>query len=191
MAASVGALLAGKWGPLIVKGGLTGVSALYGAISPNRGKELQDEIIEGYRELRSTAQRQARGQFTPTEREQMRTAAQPQLQQVAGSVASRGLGSSPAGAAITAGAEQAVFANAQRLAAHQEMVVSREGFMAASELAQRDASFFEDLQAISAAYTQIRALGGRIDPEVDDAMRQALGLTDGYSRGTDSRGSDI
>ena len=58
-------------------GGLSGVSALYGAIAPNRGRELQNEIVEGYRFLRKTAQRQARGQFTPSERSQIRSSAQP------------------------------------------------------------------------------------------------------------------
>lgn len=132
-------------------GGLSGVSALYGAIAPNCGRELQNEIVEGYRSLRKTVQRQARGQFTPSERSAIRSSAQPHLQQVAGSVASRGLGSSPAGASIAA-AEQAVFSNAQQLAAAQEQIVNREAFLAASELVQRDAGFFEDLQAISATY---------------------------------------
>ena len=188
---SVGALLASKWGPLVVQGGLTGISALYGAIAPNRGKELQDEVVDGYRQLRQTAQRQARGQFTPSERSMMRANAQPQLQQVAGSIASRGLGSSPAGAQIAAGAEQAVFTNAQRLAAQQEMVVNREAFMAATELVQRDEGFFQDLQRIASAYAQLRELGLNPDPEVDAAVRQAIGMSDGYSRGTDSRGDDI
>lgn len=149
---TVGALLASKWGPLVVQGGLSGVSSLYGAIAPNRGRELQTEVVEGYRELRKTAQRQARGQFTPGERSEIRSSAQPQLQQVAGSVASRGLGSSPVGASLAAAAEQAVFSNAQQLAAAQEQIVNREAFMAASELVQRDAGFFEDLKAISATY---------------------------------------
>ena len=188
---TVGALLASKWGPLAVNAGLTGISALYGAISPNRGRELQDEVVEGYRQLRQTAQRQARGQFTPNEREQMRANAQPQLQAVAGSVASRGLGSSPAGAAITAQAEQAVFSNAQRLAAQQEMVVNREAFNAATYMAQRDDGFFESLQRLSSAYAQIRAMGGQMDPQIDAAVRESLGLTDGYTRGVDSRGDDI
>ena len=188
--ASVGTFLAGKYGPLAVQGGLTAASALYGAITPNRAQELQEEVLEGYRELRSTAQRQARGQFTTQEREQMRADAQPQLQKVAGSVASRGLGSSPAGAAITAGAEQAVFTNAQRQAMIQEQVVNREAFAAASQMANEDASFFEDLRAISAAYQQIRSLGGTPDPAWSESVERAVGLREGY-RGVDSRGDDI
>ena len=188
---TVGALLASKWGPLVVQGGLTAAGGLYGAIAPNRARELQDEILEGYSEMRRTTQRQARGQFTPSERTMIRDAAQPQLQQVAGSVASRGLGSSPAGAAITAGAEQAVFTNAQRLAAQQQLIVNRDAFSAATHLAATDQGFFDDLQAISSAYAQIRALGGRVSPEVDSGVRQYLGLDDGYHRGTDSRGEDI
>ena len=121
----------------------------------------------------------------------MRSAAQPQLQAVAGSVASRGLGSSPAGAAITAGAEQAVFSNAQRMAMQQELLVNREAFMSASELVQRDDGFFADLQRIAAAYAQLRAMGMTPSPEADAAVRQAIGMSDGYSRGTDSRGDDI
>ena len=176
MAASVGAFLASKWGPLAVNAGLTGISALYGAISPNRGKELQDEVVEGYRTLRQTAQRQARGQFTPSERTQMRANAQPQLQAVAGSVASRGLGSSPAGAAITASAEQAVFSNAQRLAAQQEMIVNQELFAMASELVPRDEGFFNALQRIAAGYAQIRAMGGQPNPLIDSLIRDTVGM---------------
>ena len=188
---TVGALLASKWGPLVVQGGLSGVSALYGAIAPNRGRELQNEVVEGYRELRQTAQRQARGQFTPAERSEIRSSARPQLQQVSGSVASRGLGSSPAGASIAAAAEQSVFSNAQQLAAAQEQIINREAFMAASELVQRDDGFFEDLQAISATYAQIRALGGQVDSAVDAMVREYLGLSEGYTRGVDSRGDDL
>lgn len=191
MAASIGALLAGKWGPLIVSGGLSGVSSLYGALAPNRGRELQDEVIDGYREMRSTAQRQARGQFTPSERTQMREAAQPQLQAVAGSVASRGLGSSPAGAAIAAGAEQAVFANAQQMARRNEQIINREAWLAASEMAQRDEEFFADIQRLASAYQQLHALGLKPDPAIDSAVRQGLGLSDGYTRGTDSRGDEL
>lgn len=188
--ASVGALLGSKWGPLVVQGGLTGVSALYGAIAPSKARELQEEVIDGYRDLRKTAQRQARGQFTPQENEQMRAAAQPQLQQVAGSVASRGLGSSPAGAAITAGAEQEVFQNAQRQAVVQEQIVNREAFAAASAMVEEDASFFEDIRALASAYQQIHASGGRVDPAIDAMVRKSIGLDDGY-RGVDSRGDDI
>ena len=189
--ATVGSLLAGKYGPLIVSGGLSAVGGIYGMINPNRGRELQEEVVNSYRQLRETAQRQARGQFTPSERTQMRAAAQPQLQQVAGSVASRGLGSSPAGAAITAGAEQAVFTNAQRLAAQQELIVNRDAFAAATDLVQRDDGFFQDLQGIAAAYAQIRAMGGQVPPELDAAVRQYVGIGEGYTRGTDSRGEDI
>ena len=99
------------------------------------------------------------------------------MQQVAGSVASRGLGSSPAGASLAA-AEQAVFSNAQQLAAAQEQIVNREAFIAASELVQRDAGFFEDLKAISATYAQIRAMGGQVDTSVDATVLQYLGLAD-------------
>ena len=80
-------------------------------------------------------------------------------------IASRGLGSSPAGASIAAEAEQ-------------EQIVNREAFLAASELVQRDAGFFEDLQAISTTYAQIRAMGGQVDATVDATVRRYLGLAD-------------
>ena len=113
-------------------------------------------------------------------RDRIRANAQPQLQQVSGSVASRGLGSSPAGAAITAGAEQAVFQNAQRQAMIQEQVVHREAFAAASAMANEDASFFEDLRALAAAYQQIHALGSQPDPEWNVSVENAVGVRDGY-----------
>ena len=54
--ASIGAFLGGKYGPLAVQGGLTAVSTLYGAIAPSRARELQEEVLEGYRELRPSSQ---------------------------------------------------------------------------------------------------------------------------------------
>ena len=71
-----------------------------------------------------------------------------------------------------------MFSNAQQLAAAQEQIVNREAFLAASELVQRDAGFFEDLQAISTTYAQIRAMGGQVDATVDATVRRYLGLAD-------------
>lgn len=178
--ATVGSFLASQWGPVAVQAGATGLSALYGAINPNRARELQNEVIQGYRDLRETAQRQARGEFSPQEREQIRAQAQPQLQQVAGSVASRGLGSSPAGAQIAATAEQQVFSNAQLRAQQNEHIVNRDAYQAAMSMANRDESFYEDIAGIARALQMIRQLGGTPDPKAIGGVASAFGFEDGY-----------
>ena len=176
-----GTLLASQYGPLVVQGGLAGLSALKGAISPDHAKALQQEVIQGQRMRLDEVRRQARGQFTPQEREQHRAAAGPMLQQVAGSVASRGLGSSPAGAAITAGAEQQVFNQAQLRAQQQEHIVNRDAFDAAQSMANRDESFYEDLAGIARALQMIRQLGGTPDQAAVGGVAKAFGFEDGYN----------
>ena len=187
--ATLTALASSPWAPVVA----SGVSALYGGIVGSRAQELQDEVIQGYREQRERAQRMARGQFTPSERQEIRSTARPQLQQVAGSVASRGLGSSPAGAAITAGAEQQVFLNAQRMAMAQESVINREAFAAATQMADEDEGFFQSLQSIFASMARLRELGQSADPASVQALMTALGAgkSQGYTRGVDSRGDEL
>ena len=169
--ATLTSLAASPWAPV----GAAALSGIYGAIAPNRAKELQDKIIQGYDERRERAQRMARGQFTPDERSQIRTAAQPQLQQVAGSIASRGLGSSPAGAAIAAGAEQQVFRNAQQMAIAEESIVNREAFAATVQMADEDEGFFQSLQSIFASIHRLRELNQTPDPRSVQALLAALG----------------
>ena len=177
---AVGAALGSQYGPLLIHGGLTGLAALRGAIAPDRARQLQEEVLEGYQVRREAAQRQARGEFTPTEREGLRMAAQPALQRVAGSIASRGLGSSPAGAAIAAQAEQAVFSTAQQRAAQTEQIINRDAFNAATSLANRDSSFYEDLQGIARALQTIRGLKERPDQRAMDTLGSAFGMREGY-----------
>lgn len=173
---TVGALLSSQYAPLVINAGIGGVAALKDAISPNRAQELQQEVISGLRDLREVSQRQARGDFTPQEREQLRASAQPQLQQVAGTVASRGLGSSPAGAQIAAQAEQQVFSDAQSRAMQMEQIVNRDAFNIAESLAQRDASFYEDLAGIARAIQMIRSLGGEPNPQAMGGVGKAFGM---------------
>ena len=174
---AVNALLTNPW---VVQSALTGTAALYSAINPNRAMELQNEVLEGYRQLRQDTARQARGQFTPAEGEQLRAAAQPELQRVSGTVASRGLGTSPAGAQILADAEQSVFSRAQQMATMQQHVVNREAFSVASSLANRDESFIEDLAGTARAIQRLRAMGAEPDPQAVGALESAFGLQGGY-----------
>ena len=182
--------LASKAAPYVIQGGLTGIAALKDLIAPSRAKELEEEVLEGYSELRRTAQRQARGQFDPQEREQIRAAAQPQLQQVAGTIASRGLGSSPAGAQIAANAEQQVFSDAQLRAQQMEQVVNRDLFNMTQALINGDQSFLEDLQAISKSLFYLRERGAQPDQQEMDALNSVFGM-EGYTRGVDSRGDEL
>ena len=83
-------------------------------IKPDRRKELVDDVLNSQTQFRDRLARQAFGNFTAAERQQIQAAAEPQVNQVAANVARRGLGTSGAGAQIIAQAQQAPFLHAQQ-----------------------------------------------------------------------------
>ena len=134
--------------PLATGAATAGLSALYRAIQPDRAAQIYGSVLDSQIETRNKLARQAYGHFTAAEREGIRTAAEPQVNQIAGTVARRGLGGSGAGAQVIAEAQQAPFTTAQQTAAatlpqYDAMLMqTAQGMMG-------DGSFFSDLQSIA------------------------------------------
>ena len=103
--------------PIDVQTGLflaqTGYS-LWKHINPDRRTELVNDVLTSQTQFRDILARQAYGNFTAAERQQIQAAAEPQVNQIAGNVAARGLGTSGAGAQIIAQAQQAPLQHAQQ-----------------------------------------------------------------------------
>lgn len=116
MALPAGLIAAAK-NPVVQTVGLAGVGGLYNLISPDKQKQIMRGVLDDVALHQKGELRRSRGQFTAQEREQIMRQSEPQVNQVAANVASRGLGTSPAGAQIVAGAQQAPFQYAQQQAA--------------------------------------------------------------------------
>ena len=102
----------------------------------------------------------------PAEMREIREGAEPQTNRVAGNVAQRGLGTSGAGAAVVAEAQQAPFDAAQEAAAQEVSRANETAFNLASLLIDSD-SFNEDLGAVVKNLTVLEDLLGDPDPVVD------------------------
>lgn len=150
--------LAGKWAlanpQVSIPIATSLASSLYRFIRPDRARQLQEDVLQSQTEFRDRLARQAFGNFTAAERQQIADAAEPQVNQVAANVARRGLGGSGAGAQIIAQAQQRPFEVAQQQAlqalpgANQSLLRSRRGGVTPS-LLMDDGSFFDDLGAIA------------------------------------------
>ena len=147
--------------------GLAG--GVYNSISPNRTKEIQDEVIQDMQSNRKRLSRMSRGKFTAAERQDIRQGAEPAMNQLQGNLAQRGLGTSGAGAQVMG------------QAAMQPMMAAQQGAMQAlpgadSAIAQAlsgmpaDTSFFDDLGAAVRSYHTYRGLRslGEMDDDPDD-----------------------
>ena len=135
--------------PLATGAATAGLSALYRAIQPDRAAQIYGSVLDSQIETRNKLARQAYGHFTAAEREGIRTAAEPQVNQIAGTVATSRSGRfSGAGAQVIADAQQAPFTTAQQTAAatlpqYDAMLMqTAQGMMG-------DGSFFSDLQSIA------------------------------------------
>ena len=125
--------------------GATIASSLKNLIAPSRQRKLQMDVLDSQTGFRDQLARNAFGNFTAAERQQIQAAAEPQVNQVAANVASRGLGGSGAGAQVIAQAQQAPIQQAQ-----QNALQALPGANAAlAQSLMHDNSFFEDLTAIS------------------------------------------
>ena len=144
---------------------------------PDKQKELMNEVLESQTNFRDMLARHAYGNFTATEREQIQAAAEPQVNQIAGGVAARGLGTSGAGAQVIAQAQQAPIQQAQRNAL-QALPAADANLLQATQLLD-DGSFMEDITAIAGLLAKKR---GRSD-EVNDAIGIIFNSTmgQGYS----------
>lgn len=128
--------------------GTTLISGLNRWINPDRARELQMDVLDSQTQFRDMLARQAFGNFTAAERQQIAGAAEPQVNQVAANVARRGLGGSGAGAQIIAQAQQRPFEVAQQQAL-QALPGANQSLLQGSQLLMDDGSFFDDLGAIA------------------------------------------
>ena len=123
-------------------------SSLYRFISPDRARQLQEDVLESQTQFRDMLARQAFGNFTAAERQQIQAATEPQVNQIAANVARRGLGGSGAGAQIISQAQQRPFEVAQQQAL-QALPGVNQSLLRGSRLLMDDGSFFDDLGAIA------------------------------------------
>lgn len=117
-------------------------------IAPDRQAQIFTDVLAAQTEFRNALARRAFGRLTPREAQDVQEQGQAQVNAVAANVASRGLGSSPAGAQIIADAQAQVFSQARReataaLPAYDNLIASQARTLMAS-----DNSFNEDLSAI-------------------------------------------
>ena len=124
------------------------VSSLYRFIRPDRQRELQKDVLESQTQFQEMLARQAFGNFSAAERQQIAAAAEPQVNQVAANVSSRGLGTSGAGAQIIAQAQQRPFEVAQQQAM-QALSGANATLLQGSQYLLDDNSFFDDIVAIA------------------------------------------
>ena len=123
-------------------------SSLYRFIRPDRAQQLQEDVLQSQTEFRDRLARQAFGNFTAAERQQIAAAAEPQVNQVAANVARRGLGGSGAGAQIISKAQQRPFEVAQQQAL-RALPGMNAFLLRGSQMLMDDGSFFDDLGAIA------------------------------------------
>ena len=145
--ATIGSWIAANPGPSLTVGTHL-AKGLYNLIKPDRARELQMDVLKSQKILRDQLARQAFGGFTAAERQQIRRAASPEINKIAGDIATRGLGTSGAGAQIIAEAQQAPFLKAQQ-SATQALSGANKALLDATKPLIDDSSFFEDLLAIS------------------------------------------
>ena len=147
----------------------TALSSVYRWIRPDRASELQAEVLQSQTDFRDRLARQAFGNFTAAERQQIQAAAQPQVNQIAANVARRGLGQSGAGAQLVTQAQQAPILHAQQTAA-QTLPLANQALLQGSQYLLDDNSFFEDLNAISRELTLARE-NNEDTTELSEAIR--------------------
>ena len=126
----------------------TGARAIYNLIAPDRKAQIFTDVLAAQTEFRNTLARRAFGHLTPREVEEVEQQGNAQVNAVAANVASRGLGSSPAGAETIANAQGQVFSQARQealsaLPAYDTLIAQ-----GARQLMASDNSFNEDLTAI-------------------------------------------
>lgn len=152
-------------------------SSLYRWINPDRARELQMDVLESQTQFRDRLARQAFGDFTAAERQQIQAAAEPQVNQIASNVARRGLGRSGAGAQVISQAQQAPFQQAQQ-AALQTLPGANTALLRSSRFLMDDGSFFDDLGAIAQEFTAAQKAGDDTS-ELVEAIKMLYEATTG------------
>lgn len=162
--------------------------AIYRKLVPDRAREIQKEVLEEQLGFARRLERMSRGVFTEAERKGIAAASEPQLNMLQGSLGSRGLGRSPAGAQIMVEAKQRPFLAMQQAALGA--VPGAFGAAAGTAGSMPQDSFFDDLAAISQNLVMLQGLNQMNDPLVRDATKALYGGAfidpmQGYSQTTD------
>ena len=159
----------------------SGANALYRHISPDRAAEIMDRVLNSQIQMRNMMAEKAFGRLTPAVAEEIEQQSSPQVNAIAGNVASRGLGTSPAGAQIVSDAQRAAYTTAQREAAAQLPIFDETIMRHARSMLVNDSSFMEDLGSIAALLDDEIAgdpEGAMNDPEIQQIIQylwEALG----------------
>lgn len=155
---STGNLLKGIMGALGVTGnpylaalsiGLPLVRGLWDSFTESPRERLEKEIFQARRERLGELRRQAKGHFTPAERQDIQRANEPVLNRVATNIAQRGLDTSGAALEALAQAEQTPFLQAQQLARTRLNDYELKTFDLSRQLMQEDDGFLGDIQEIT------------------------------------------
>lgn len=146
-------------------------------------QQIQQEVLDEQLSLNRMRKRQARGQFTDAERQDIMEANEPVVNRVADNVAARGLDESGAGAQIVGDAQRQPFVEAQRRADALLSTSNMTAFNMAKELAADD-SFWEDLTGLAENLEFLRQKNGDDgssstgDKNVDGSLDQIYRLLD-------------
>lgn len=162
--------------PAVISGAASVAGGIYKAFSPDEQKQIMLDVLADMRGNRQKLLRQSRGKFTGQERDEIRQAAEPGLNQLAGNIAQRGLGTSGAGAQVMAQAQVQPYAQA-RTAAGEQLIQQDAALADIATYFPPDDSFFDDLGAtVQAFYTYkgLRGLEKDAPDDEDDIFRGML-----------------
>ena len=144
--------------------GLPLVGGLWDSFTESPRERLEKEILQARRERLGELRRQAKGHFTPAERQDIQRANEPVLNRVASNIAQRGLDTSGAALEVLAQAEQAPFLRARQQARVQLDDYELKTFDLSRQLMEEDDGFLGDIQGITQYLFQ---LGDRKQMDTD------------------------
>ena len=124
------------------------IGRFLGGTEENPRRELEREILQARKERLADLRRQAKGKFTPAERQDIRRANEQILNRVASNIAQRGLEVSGVAGQILAEAEQAPFLQAQKLAQGKLDDFELKTFNLTQKMIQEDDGLVKDLQKV-------------------------------------------
>ncbi len=144
--------------------GLPLLGGLWDSFTESPRERLEKEILQARRERLGDLRRQAKGHFTPAERQDIQRANEPVLNRVASNIAQRGLDTSGAALEVLAQAEQTPFLQAQQQARVQLDDYELKTFDLSRQLMEEDDGFLGDIQGITQYLFQ---LGDRKQMDTD------------------------
>ena len=121
----------------------------FGAFGGSPRHELEKEIIQARKERLTDLRRQAKGKFTPAERQEIRRANEQILNRVASNIAQRGLETSGVALHALTQAEQAPFLEIQKQAQAKLDNYELKTFNLAQKMMKEDDGFVKDLQKLT------------------------------------------